>query len=106
MTAKKHSWLQEAEIWMFWIFVTCSLYNPRLNQPKNYLLKIYDQKALTTLHKSRVNQLSFLSRFIVEKERLTIKNITDKDKGTYTCVANTTLDSASASAVLTVVGKT
>ncbi|XP_068132630.1 neuronal cell adhesion molecule isoform X6 [Hyperolius riggenbachi] len=45
-------------------------------------------------------------RFIVEKERLTIKNVTDKDKGTYTCVANTTLDSASASAVLTVVEAT
>ncbi|XP_068132650.1 neuronal cell adhesion molecule isoform X24 [Hyperolius riggenbachi] len=44
-------------------------------------------------------------RFIVEKERLTIKNVTDKDKGTYTCVANTTLDSASASAVLTVVDR-
>ncbi|XP_040199793.1 neuronal cell adhesion molecule isoform X26 [Rana temporaria] len=44
-------------------------------------------------------------RFIVEKERLTIKNITDKEKGTYTCVANTTLDSASASAVLTVVDR-
>nr|DBA31198.1 TPA: hypothetical protein GDO54_007083 [Pyxicephalus adspersus] len=45
-------------------------------------------------------------RFIIENERLSIKNITDKDKGTYTCVANTTLDSASASAVLTVVEAT
>ncbi|XP_053572699.1 neuronal cell adhesion molecule [Bombina bombina] len=45
-------------------------------------------------------------RFIVEKESLTIKNITDKDEGTYTCVANTTLDSVSASAVLTVVAAT
>nr|DBA31199.1 TPA: hypothetical protein GDO54_007083 [Pyxicephalus adspersus] len=44
-------------------------------------------------------------RFIIENERLSIKNITDKDKGTYTCVANTTLDSASASAVLTVVDR-
>ncbi|CAI9615718.1 unnamed protein product [Staurois parvus] len=44
-------------------------------------------------------------RFLIEKERLTIKNITDKDKGTYTCVVNTTLDSASASAVLTVVDR-
>lgn len=32
-------------------------------------------------------------------------NVTDKDGGTYTCLANTTLDSVSASAVLTVVGK-
>ncbi|KAM5170644.1 neuronal cell adhesion molecule isoform 1-T1 [Mantella aurantiaca] len=44
-------------------------------------------------------------RFIMEKERLTIKNVTDKDKGTYTCVANTTLDSTSASAMLTVVDR-
>lgn len=32
-------------------------------------------------------------------------NVTDKDDGTYTCIVNTTLDSVSASAVLTVVGK-
>lgn len=32
-------------------------------------------------------------------------NVTDKDGGAYTCMANTTLDSASASAVLTIVGK-
>lgn len=32
-------------------------------------------------------------------------NVSDKDDGTYTCIVNTTLDSVSASAVLTVVGK-
>lgn len=32
-------------------------------------------------------------------------NVTDKDGGEYTCLANTTLDSVSANAVLTVVGK-
>ncbi|KYO47638.1 neurofascin isoform F [Alligator mississippiensis] len=42
-------------------------------------------------------------RLIVGKENLTILNVTDKDDGTYTCVANTSLDSVSASAVLTVV---
>uniref|UniRef100_A0A7M4ES80 Neuronal cell adhesion molecule n=1 Tax=Crocodylus porosus TaxID=8502 RepID=A0A7M4ES80_CROPO len=42
-------------------------------------------------------------RLIVGKENLTILNVTDKDDGTYTCIANTTLDSVSASAVLTVV---
>ncbi|KAM4676430.1 neuronal cell adhesion molecule isoform 19-T20 [Discoglossus pictus] len=51
-------------------------------------------------------ELPMDERFIVEKERLTIKNITDNDEGTYTCVANTTLDSVSASAVLTVVEAT
>ncbi|XP_072002994.1 neuronal cell adhesion molecule isoform X9 [Engystomops pustulosus] len=45
-------------------------------------------------------------RYTFEKERLTIKNITEKDKGTYTCMANTTLDSASASAELNVVEPT
>ncbi|XP_056429915.1 neuronal cell adhesion molecule isoform X12 [Hyla sarda] len=45
-------------------------------------------------------------RYILEKERLTIKNITEKDKGMYTCVANTTLDRVSASAELSVVEPT
>lgn len=44
-------------------------------------------------------------RYTFEKERLTIKNITEKDKGMYTCVANTTLDSVSASAELSVVDR-
>ncbi|XP_056429912.1 neuronal cell adhesion molecule isoform X9 [Hyla sarda] len=44
-------------------------------------------------------------RYILEKERLTIKNITEKDKGMYTCVANTTLDRVSASAELSVVDR-
>ncbi|XP_069484081.1 neuronal cell adhesion molecule isoform X20 [Ambystoma mexicanum] len=45
-------------------------------------------------------------RFIVGKNHLTIMNVTENDEGTYTCVANTTLDSVSASAVLTVVAPT
>ncbi|XP_069832157.1 neuronal cell adhesion molecule isoform X14 [Dendropsophus ebraccatus] len=45
-------------------------------------------------------------RYTFEKERLTIKNITEKDKGMYTCMANTTLDSVSASAQLSVVEPT
>ncbi|XP_034983794.2 neuronal cell adhesion molecule isoform X2 [Zootoca vivipara] len=44
-------------------------------------------------------------RFIVGKHNLTIMNVTDKDGGAYTCIANTTLDSVSASAVLTVVDR-
>uniref|UniRef100_A0A8C3U2M9 Neuronal cell adhesion molecule n=1 Tax=Catharus ustulatus TaxID=91951 RepID=A0A8C3U2M9_CATUS len=43
--------------------------------------------------------------FLVGKDNLTIMNVTDKDDGTYTCVVNTTLDSVSASAVLTVVAR-
>ncbi|KAM9313222.1 neuronal cell adhesion molecule [Gastrophryne carolinensis] len=52
------------------------------------------------------NYLPTDERFIIEKERLIIKNVTDQDEGTYTCLANTTLDSDSASAVLTVVEAT
>uniref|UniRef100_A0A674K4N5 Neuronal cell adhesion molecule n=1 Tax=Terrapene triunguis TaxID=2587831 RepID=A0A674K4N5_9SAUR len=44
-------------------------------------------------------------RFIIHKDSLAIMNVTDKDDGTYTCIANTTLDSVSASAVLTVVDR-
>ncbi|XP_074870687.1 neuronal cell adhesion molecule isoform X1 [Carettochelys insculpta] len=44
-------------------------------------------------------------RFITHTDSLTIMNVTDKDNGIYTCVANTTLDSVSASAILTVVDR-
>ncbi|XP_075130320.1 neuronal cell adhesion molecule isoform X11 [Leptodactylus fuscus] len=44
-------------------------------------------------------------RYTFDKERLVIKNVTEKDKGMYTCVANTTLDSVSASAQLNVVDR-
>ncbi|XP_040451956.1 neuronal cell adhesion molecule isoform X24 [Falco naumanni] len=44
-------------------------------------------------------------RFLVGKDNLTIMNVTDRDDGTYTCIVNTTLDSVSASAVLTVVAR-
>ncbi|XP_036086132.1 neuronal cell adhesion molecule isoform X7 [Rousettus aegyptiacus] len=42
-------------------------------------------------------------RFTVDKDHLVIVDVSDDDGGTYTCVANTTLDSVSASAVLSVV---
>uniref|UniRef100_A0A8C5M7V5 Neuronal cell adhesion molecule n=1 Tax=Leptobrachium leishanense TaxID=445787 RepID=A0A8C5M7V5_9ANUR len=44
-------------------------------------------------------------RFTVMWDRLSIRNVTDIDEGTYTCVVNTTLDTVSASAVLTVVDR-
>uniref|UniRef100_A0A669D6L5 Neuronal cell adhesion molecule a n=1 Tax=Oreochromis niloticus TaxID=8128 RepID=A0A669D6L5_ORENI len=43
-------------------------------------------------------------RFEVDADSLTIRDVTDDDKGTYTCIMNTTLDQDSASAMLTVVG--
>ncbi|KAM4748047.1 neuronal cell adhesion molecule isoform 8-T8 [Rhinophrynus dorsalis] len=52
------------------------------------------------------DELPIDERYIIKKEHLTIHNVTEKDEGTYTCVANTTLDSVSASAVLTVVEAT
>lgn len=49
--------------------------------------------------------MCFIHRFTVDKDHLVIVDVSDDDGGTYTCVANTTLDSVSASAVLSVVGK-
>ncbi|XP_078530442.1 neuronal cell adhesion molecule isoform X13 [Lissotriton helveticus] len=51
------------------------------------------------------NELPADERFIVGKNHLTIMNVTEDDEGTYTCIANTTLDAVSASAVLTVVDR-
>ncbi|XP_056603798.1 neuronal cell adhesion molecule a isoform X3 [Triplophysa dalaica] len=43
------------------------------------------------------------TRFVVGTHSLTIREVTEDDEGTYTCIRNTTLDHDSASAVLTVV---
>ncbi|XP_063783381.1 neuronal cell adhesion molecule isoform X12 [Pseudophryne corroboree] len=51
------------------------------------------------------SDLAIDERYTLDKERLIIKNVTENDEGTYTCVANTTLDSVSASAMLTVVDR-
>ncbi|XP_031140689.1 neuronal cell adhesion molecule a isoform X12 [Sander lucioperca] len=45
-------------------------------------------------------------RFDVDVDSLTIRDVTDEDEGTYTCIQNTTLDQDSASAMLTVVEPT
>ncbi|XP_032258306.1 neuronal cell adhesion molecule isoform X13 [Phoca vitulina] len=45
-------------------------------------------------------------RFTVDKDHLVVADVRDDDGGTYTCVANTTLDNVSASAVLSVVAPT
>ncbi|KAM5302595.1 neuronal cell adhesion molecule isoform 12-T16 [Glossophaga mutica] len=42
-------------------------------------------------------------RFTIDKDHLVVTDVSDDDSGTYTCVANTTLDNVSASAVLIVV---
>ncbi|GAB5568438.1 neuronal cell adhesion molecule isoform X20 [Prionailurus iriomotensis] len=42
-------------------------------------------------------------RFTVDKDHLEVADVRDSDGGAYTCVANTTLDMVSASAVLSVV---
>lgn len=42
-------------------------------------------------------------RFSVDKDHLVVSDVSDDDGGMYTCAANTTLDSVSASAVLRVV---
>ncbi|KAI4881613.1 hypothetical protein NFI96_026823 [Prochilodus magdalenae] len=43
-------------------------------------------------------------RFVVDSDSLTINDVTQEDKGNYTCIMNTSLDQDSASAILTVVG--
>nr|XP_056703703.1 neuronal cell adhesion molecule isoform X13 [Euleptes europaea] len=64
----------------------------------------YDPTLIPTVTWLKDNgELLNAARFIVGKYNLTIMNVTDQDGGTYTCLANTTLDSVSASAVLTVV---
>ncbi|XP_076406844.1 neuronal cell adhesion molecule isoform X37 [Peromyscus maniculatus bairdii] len=45
-------------------------------------------------------------RFSVDKDHLVVTDVSDDDGGMYTCAANTTLDSVSASAVLRVVAPT
>ncbi|XP_049617427.1 neuronal cell adhesion molecule a isoform X3 [Syngnathus scovelli] len=45
-------------------------------------------------------------RFEVDTDSLIIKDVTEEDEGTYTCIMNTTLDRDSASAMLTVVEAT
>uniref|UniRef100_A0A8C3YMS4 Neuronal cell adhesion molecule n=1 Tax=Catagonus wagneri TaxID=51154 RepID=A0A8C3YMS4_9CETA len=45
-------------------------------------------------------------RFTIDKDHLVVADVIDDDGGTYTCVANTTLDNVSASAVLSVVAPT
>ncbi|XP_038251526.1 neuronal cell adhesion molecule isoform X35 [Dermochelys coriacea] len=67
----------------------------------------HDRTLLPTITWLKDNgELPDDERFIIHKDSLAIMNVTDKDDGTYTCVANTTLDSVSASAVLTVVAAT
>lgn len=50
-------------------------------------------------------KLLYIHRFSVDGDQLVVTDVGDHDSGTYTCVANTTLDMVSASAVLSVVGK-
>ncbi|XP_053464885.1 neuronal cell adhesion molecule isoform X17 [Nycticebus coucang] len=59
--------------------------------------------TLTVIWLKDNSELPDDDRFTIEKDHLVIADVTDDDSGTYTCVANTTLDNASASAVLSVV---
>ncbi|XP_061084987.1 neuronal cell adhesion molecule-like isoform X23 [Conger conger] len=44
-------------------------------------------------------------RFEVDSDSLTIRDVTEEDAGSYTCIMNTTLDQDSATAMLTVIGQ-
>ncbi|XP_008565580.1 PREDICTED: neuronal cell adhesion molecule isoform X12 [Galeopterus variegatus] len=64
----------------------------------------HDQTLVPTVMWLKDNgELPSDERFTVDKEQLVVADVSDDDGGTYTCVANTTLDSVSASAVLSVV---
>ncbi|XP_062956294.1 neuronal cell adhesion molecule isoform X16 [Cynocephalus volans] len=64
----------------------------------------HDQTLVPTVMWLKDNgELPSDERFTFEKEQLVVADVSDDDGGTYTCVANTTLDSVSASAVLSVV---
>ncbi|XP_032132171.1 neuronal cell adhesion molecule isoform X28 [Sapajus apella] len=62
--------------------------------------------VLTVLWLKDNEELPSDERFTVDKDHLVVADVSDDDSGTYTCVANTTLDSVSASAVLSVVAPT
>nr|XP_054543096.1 neuronal cell adhesion molecule isoform X18 [Pan troglodytes] len=62
--------------------------------------------SLTVLWLKDNRELPSDERFTVDKDHLVVADVSDDDSGTYTCVANTTLDSISASAVLSVVAPT
>ncbi|XP_062956310.1 neuronal cell adhesion molecule isoform X31 [Cynocephalus volans] len=67
----------------------------------------HDQTLVPTVMWLKDNgELPSDERFTFEKEQLVVADVSDDDGGTYTCVANTTLDSVSASAVLSVVAPT
>lgn len=77
----------------------------------NHLLGMTCKKNINKLryHSERnekcvIHLWFYVVRFLVDTDSLTIKDVTDGDEGTYTCVMNTTLDQDSASAMLTVVG--
>ncbi|XP_006882701.1 PREDICTED: neuronal cell adhesion molecule isoform X3 [Elephantulus edwardii] len=67
----------------------------------------HDQTLIPTVRWLKDNgELPNEDRFTVKKDHLVITDVDDDDGGTYTCVANTTLDNVSASAVLSVVAPT
>lgn len=73
-----------------------------------YLSLLSSSQRLLPAGKAVVFQLLYVRsvyRFSVDKDHLVVTDVSDDDGGTYTCAANTTLDSVSASAVLRVVGK-
>ncbi|XP_051001357.1 neuronal cell adhesion molecule isoform X19 [Acomys russatus] len=67
----------------------------------------HDQTLIPTIMWLKDNgELPNDERFSIDKDHLVVTDVSDDDGGTYTCAANTTLDSVSASAVLRVVAPT
>uniref|UniRef100_A0A673BWY2 Neuronal cell adhesion molecule a n=1 Tax=Sphaeramia orbicularis TaxID=375764 RepID=A0A673BWY2_9TELE len=77
-----------------------------LKQPE-YKVVQRGMSAVFELHLyNKQSQQKSQEKFEVDTDSLIIKDITDEDEGTYTCIMNTTLDQDSASAMLTVVEAT
>ncbi|XP_046715117.1 neuronal cell adhesion molecule a isoform X21 [Silurus meridionalis] len=75
------------------------------NQEVSFECKVkHDPSLIPTMTWLKDNgELPDDERFVVGSDSLTIREVTENDEGTYTCVMNTTLDQDSASAQLTVV---
>ncbi|XP_046715115.1 neuronal cell adhesion molecule a isoform X19 [Silurus meridionalis] len=78
------------------------------NQEVSFECKVkHDPSLIPTMTWLKDNgELPDDERFVVGSDSLTIREVTENDEGTYTCVMNTTLDQDSASAQLTVVEAT
>lgn len=79
--------------------------NGELPDDEKYdIFKLESDFSISCGLKTKTWHTNSVIRFEVDTDSLVIKDVTDEDEGTYTCIMNTTLDQDFASAMLTVVG--